>query len=201
MSVDGSLKLLWGSASGFSRKVRVVCRELSLEIEEIAINARNDAAELSEHNPLGKIPVLLVGDRPLYDSSVIVAYLVATYDTHDRFRSAMANWSVARNAALGDGLLEAGMLGRAEKLREPARQDAEAISWQFAKVARSLDWLERQVHTFAQPFDVGQIAIASALGWLEFRLPDLQPLADRPRLREWHAALSRTPSFSATQHA
>jgi glutathione S-transferase len=65
-----------------------------------------------------------------------------------------------------------------------------------AKLIASYDWLERELDV-ASPVHVGHIALATCLGWLEFR--DLPTFRDhRPRLVAWFDAFDARPSMRAT---
>jgi len=48
------------------------------------------------------------------------------------------------------------------------------------------------------PVNLGQIAIACAIGWLEFRKPigDIRP--GRPKLFKWYDEFAKRPSMQAT---
>ena len=70
------MKLLASLLSPYARKVRIVLIEKRMDCElELVDITQPDNAALT-HNPLGKIPVLLLDDgSPLYDSRVIVEFL------------------------------------------------------------------------------------------------------------------------------
>jgi glutathione S-transferase len=66
-------------------------------------------------------------------------------------------------------------------------------------VGRSLDALERA--RFAEPPTIGEIAVACAIGYLDFRLPELAWRDTRPHLREWYEGFSKYPAMQETQPA
>jgi glutathione S-transferase len=69
---------------------------------------------------------------------------------------------------------------------------------QAGKLLAAYDLLEREAE-FDGPLDLGQIALATTLDWLEFRaLPDFR--AGRPRLTAWFEAFTRRPSMTATTY-
>jgi hypothetical protein len=67
---------------------------------------------------------------------------------------------------------------------------------QIGKIAAACDFLERDGNTCQAP-DLGAIAVATALSWIEFR--DVYPFrAGRPRLSGWYDSFSSRPSMLAT---
>ena len=72
------MKLLGSLASPFTRKVRVVLAEKRIECELERVDVQPLDNPVNAHNPLGKIPTLLLDDdTALYDSRVIVEFLDA----------------------------------------------------------------------------------------------------------------------------
>jgi glutathione S-transferase len=72
------MKLYGTTTSPFVRRVRVVAAEVGEPIE--LVNTAPDAgqAQLREVSPIRKVPVAMFGDRTIYDSRAIIAYMVAT---------------------------------------------------------------------------------------------------------------------------
>jgi glutathione S-transferase len=98
--------------------------------------------------------------------------------------------------ALAQGIADAGIAARWEAARRPAQ-----LRWpgmhdaQVQKIAQACDFLERDVEQGAP--DIGDIALVTALSWLEFRRV-YAFLAGRPRLAAWYGALCARPSMLAT---
>ena len=70
------MKLLASLASPYTRKVRVVLIEKKIECELELVDVQPVENAVNAHNPLGKIPTLVLDDgTPLYDSRVIVEFL------------------------------------------------------------------------------------------------------------------------------
>jgi glutathione S-transferase len=53
--------------------------------------------------------------------------------------------------------------------------------------------------TFAKDPTIGEIAVACALGYIDFRLPDLDWKGSRPKLSAWYARFREYPSMKATE--
>jgi glutathione S-transferase len=200
------MKLFYSPLSPFVRKVMIVAIEHGLDtrIETVttAVNPATPNAELAKHNPLMKIPALVTDDgTQLVDSRVIVQYLDALGGGRLLPASGAGRWQALRLEAIADGIADAGILIRYEQAMRPAGLQWPAwIDGQIAKIGNALDLLEHEADTLDGPLDLGQIAVASALGWMEFRkvLPDLR--AGRPRLFAWMDRADRDiPSFAATR--
>ena len=104
-----------------------------------------------------------------------------------------------RTQALADGILDAAILVFYERQFRPAELHWDAwLAGQTQKALQGLDALEAQAAGFSAAPDVGQIAAACALGWLEFRAPFGDVRAGRPALTAWFERFSSRPSMAAT---
>ena len=199
------MKLWYSPASPFARKVRVCALELGLagriELAVVTVQPSKPNLELARENPLIKIPALNTGDGTvLYDSRVICEYLDALAGGHELFPApGAARWDALRRQALGDGIMDAGILRRYEMAQRPeALHWADWLAGQQAKIDHGLDAAEREAGGWGEAFDIGHVALACALGWLDFRFPDSGWRAARPLLGSWFARVSARPSLAQT---
>jgi glutathione S-transferase len=194
------LKLYGNAASPFARKCRVIAHELGLKLEDIRTLPMQEP-EFRRINPLGKIPALILDDGSvLIDSPVICEYLNdmggGKFFPASIWKSAGASgrWKALGLAALGDGISDAAVawviMGREDPVPETAR------ARQMASVLAALDALERS--KFAADPTIGEISVACALGYVEFRMPDLDWKSSRPKLAAWYARMCEYPSMKAT---
>ena len=65
-------------------------------------------------------------------------------------------------------------------------------------LARALDALDGEATSFDEVVDIGTIAIACALGYLDFRFPDEAWREGRPRLAAWYETMAKRPSMQQT---
>jgi glutathione S-transferase len=195
-------KLFYSPASPYARKVRVVAAEkgVALTIENVSLSPVNRNAEVAAVNPLGKVPSLVLEDgTTLFDSSVICGWLDAQKPTPRLIPDSAARWSVLTLEALGDGLLDASLLHRYEHILRPEEKRFQPwIDGQWTKVQATLDALETQCSGFGDRVDVGTIAVACALGYLDFRFADTPWRGGRPALAAWFEAFRARPSMTAT---
>lgn len=199
------MKLYWSSRSPFVRKVMVFAHEAGvagrLEPVRTLVSMNQANAELMQANPLGKIPTLVTDDgRVLFDSYVICEYLDGLHSGRKLIPTAgEERLQALRWHALGDNLLDNLLLWRNEQLRPQAGQSLEILAALDAKIQASLDFLEREAATLeAAAVSIGQVAIAVALGYIDFRFPQLAWREGHAKLAAWHANFARRPSFQAT---
>lgn len=196
------MKLYTNPASPFARKCRVIAHELGLKLEEVHTIPAS-SPDLRRINPLGKIPALVLDDGSvLIDSPVICEYLNHVgggkfFPGMSLFRHSTGRWKALSLQALGDGLADAAVawvvLGRENPVAEAAR------ARQYEKILSTLAALEKI--TFAKDPTIGEISVACALGYIDFRLTELAWKPDHPNLSAWYAKFCDYPSMKQTQPA
>ncbi|HTR51648.1 MAG TPA: glutathione S-transferase N-terminal domain-containing protein, partial [Kofleriaceae bacterium] len=78
------MKLYGTTTSPFVRRVRVVAAEVGEPIDRVDTATDAGMAALREVSPIRKVPIAVVGDgRTLFDSRVIIDWLVTTRGYHD----------------------------------------------------------------------------------------------------------------------
>lgn len=200
------MRLFDSPTSPYARKVNVVAIELGLseriERQPSSASPVKPNAELSAQNPLGKVPTLITDDgRALYDSRVICEYLASLVPGSAVFPAAgEARFLALQQQALGDGMLDAALLARYEtSLRpEPLRWDDWAAG-QLNKIRQGVDQIEAQAGTLGSRVDIGTLALACALGYLDLRYADLNWRAGHPRAAAWYESFAQRPSLRETQ--
>jgi glutathione S-transferase len=178
------MKLLGSLASPYTRKVRVVAAEKKIECELELVDVNPVDNPVNAHNPLGKVPTLLLDDgTALYDSRVIVDFLDARsplgrlIPDETRDRVAVRRWE-----ALADGVLDAGLLVRYEAQRKQLERSQAWSDKQLARIHRGLELMAKDLEGRAwchnDRYSLADIAVGCSLGWLDFR---------RPGEVDWHA--------------
>jgi glutathione S-transferase len=191
--------------SPFGRKVQIALALLDIDGVKIEPTDTMDPRDrVREQNPLGKIPVLIAEDgTAYYDSRVILEYLdshcgggkIIPRDTAQRL-------AALRLQALCDGILDASILTIYEgRWREREKHEPKWLDHQAGKVTRSLAVLEGAPPALGpEPGlpHVGQIALACALGYRDFRFGG-DWRGTHPRLVAWlDTFAARVPAFAAT---
>lgn len=198
------MKLLYSLTSPYARKVRVVAAEKRIEMEMVKVVLSDPDCPVTQYNPLGKIPVLVLDDgESLYDSPVIAEYLDnRTPLAHLIPQDHNLKIRVRRWEALADGVCDAAVAAMIEGRRPEAMQDAALITKQLGKVERGLEALNGDLGDnkwcVDDTFSLADIALGCLLGYLHLRYQHLDWEVRFPNLARHHAAMLQRPSFSET---
>ena len=199
------MKLYWSPRSPFVRKVMVCAHELGLEdrIEKIyaLVSVNQVNADVMRVNPIGRIPALETGNGTfLYDSNVICEYLDAEHGSSRLFPTDRPQrWVALRRLALADGMLETAVMWRGERTKPAPQQSSHFLLACDQKMTRGLEAADEDATALRQDgFDIGEIAIACALGYLDFRFLELDWRARGPRAAKWFETFNARPSMQNT---
>ena len=202
------MKLIGATASPYVRKVRVVMAEKRLEFEFATTNVWAGDTDITDVNPLGKVPCLLLEDgTPMIDSRVIVEYLDSLSSTGSmlpeagRARAEVKTWE-----ALADGALDAAILARLEATWGGRTDEQRSQAWidrQLGKVTLALRAMSerlgnRNSYCSGDQLNLSDVAVGCALGWFDFRFPRIDWRAAHPNLARLYGRLIERPSFSST---
>lgn len=199
------LKLIGSNTSPYARKIRIILAEKQIKHEYVIDNPWDAGTQLFHLNPLVKIPCLVKEDgNAVYDSRVIAEYLDFAYPTppvllpqSDLDRVEVHCWE-----ALADGICDAAILARLEKARPPAQQSPDWIERQMKKVTQGLAVLSSRLgnKTFCHgnAYTLADIATGVALGYLDFRFPELTWRQTYPQLVQLSKQLATRPAFAQT---
>ncbi len=204
------MKLIGAITSPYVRKVRVVMAEKKLDYHFIQEDVWTAQTTIHESNPLGKVPCLVMeGGEAVFDSRVIVEYLDTLspvgklIPSQGRERAEVKTWE-----ALADGLLDAAILARLEQTWAGRTAEQRSPAWierQMRKIDQALDAMGRGLGEKAFcsgiHLSLSDIAVGCALGYLDFRFPQLDWRARHANLAKLHDKLMQRPSFQDTAPA
>ena len=201
------MKLIGSTSSPYVRKVRVVMAEKKLEYTFVTEDVWSADTTIAESNPLGKVPCLVMeGAEALFDSRVIVEYLDTLspvgklIPAMGRERAEIKTWE-----ALADGVLDAAVAARLETTwagRTKAQRSQAWVDRQLVKVNDALKAMSRGLGD--KPYCGGihltlaDLAVGCALGYLDFRFPQIPWRTEYPNLVRLHDKLMQRPSFADT---
>jgi glutathione S-transferase len=176
------MKLIGAVTSPYVRKVRIVMAEKKLDYQFVQEDVWNSDAIVAS-NPLGKVPCLIMeGGEAVFDSRVIVEYVDnlspvgKLIPAAGRERAEVRTWE-----ALADGVMDAAILARLEATwpgRTAEQRSAAWIDRQLGKVDAALAAMAKGLGD--KPFCTGvhlslaDIAVGCALGYLDFRFPQIE---------------------------
>ncbi|MEW6466481.1 glutathione S-transferase N-terminal domain-containing protein [Tibeticola sp.] len=198
------MKLIGALTSPYVRKVRVVMAEKKLDYQLVTEDVWSADTRIADYNPLGKVPCLVMeGGEAVFDSRVIVEYLDTLspvgklIPATGRERAEVKTWE-----ALADGVMDAAILARLEATWPGRAEGERSAAW----IARQLDKVRAALKSMSQglgdkPFCSGihlslsDIAVGCALGYLDFRFPDIAWRDDHPNLHKLYDKLMQRQSF------
>lgn len=190
------MKLFYNPPSPYARKVLVLAHELNLMERLILIPADpwKDPADLLAVTPLAKVPALST------DTGVTLTESTAICEYFSRLAGAPipqgdAWLDLASRTGLAQGLIDASF-GIVVERRRPA-----ATQWSgwAERLTRAMDRALKVVRVKADGFDVGDISLACALAYLDFRLPEVNWRDRRSDLATWLDQANRRPSMITTR--
>jgi glutathione S-transferase len=199
------MKLLASPASPYTRKVRIVLTEKKIDCDIEQVDVAPVENPVNPHNPLGKIPTLVLDDgTALYDSRVIVEFLdgkspISRLIPEDlRDRVAVRRWE-----ALADGVLDAGLLVRYESLRDKNEQSKTWSDKQLARLKRGMAQMAAELAEkpwcHGERYSLADIALGCCVGWLGFRKPGgVDWLREYAPLARHYDKLMARPAFADT---
>ena len=198
------MKLIGALGSPYVRKTRIVMAEKKIEYEFVLDNPFDAASKVPQFNPLGKIPALVMDDGgAVFDSRVIVEYLDTINPVNKLIpQSGRARVEVRCWEALADGICDAAIAARRESGRPKNQQSAESIARQLGKVDQALAAAARGLSDkpwcSANTFSLADISTGVALGYLDFRFPQIDWRKQYPNLAKLAAKLATRSSFADT---
>ena len=199
------MKIIGSVTSPYVRKVRIVLAEKKIEADFVLENVWAAETTIGQTNPLGKIPSLVMDDgSAVFDSRVIAEYVDTLspvgklIPADGRERAVVKTWE-----ALGDGVLDAGILARLEATWRPAEQQSPAwIARQMSKIDAALKsmsiGLGESNYCHNNQFSLADVAVGCALGYLDFRFPSVDWRTQYPNLDQLHQLLMQRQSFQDT---
>ena len=198
------MKLIGSISSPYVRKVRIVMAEKKLDYEFVLEDVWAADSTIAQSNPLGKVPCLVMeGGEALFDSRVIVEYLDTLSPVGKlipavgRERAEVKTWE-----ALADGVMDAAILARMEAHWPGRAQGERSKAWidrQLGKVNTSVKAMSQGLGD--KPYCAGiylslaDIAVGCALGYLDFRFPDIDWRGSYPNLAKLQDKLMQRQSF------
>src|SRR5207253_7605419 len=198
------VKLIASPTSPYARKVRIALVEKRIDCEFVEDSPWSPETKATLHNPLGKVPVLVLDDgTSLYDSRVIVEYLDTVSPVSrlipepSRQRIAVKRWE-----ALADGICDAAVAIVLETKRPAKEQSAESLARQQQKIDRGLADLASELGDrpwcSGDAYTLADIATGCALAYLDLRHPAIDWRGEYPSLLKLAEKLAKRQSFQDT---
>jgi glutathione S-transferase len=195
------MKLTFSPTSPFARKVRIAAIELGLidQIEFVPATVLpgqpND--EYSTINPLKKLPALILDNGEVIVDSYVIAEYLDEFAGGGRLvpASGAARWRVKSDHSLLQGMLDAMLLCRYEKMVRP-----QGLQWQawyddhWHRAWSGMAHFEKDADALSRPLDIAQIGLVCVLGYADFRFADCGWRKAYPKLDAFHEKMLARPS-------
>jgi glutathione S-transferase len=198
------MKLHWSPRSPYVRKVMIAAHEVGIadavKTVRTVVSAFVPNKEIFQDNPLGKLPTLVLDDgTAVFDSHVIAEYFDTMHAGPRLFPQAFpARLTTLRREALGDGFLDLLVPWFAEGLKPPEQRNRDIAHTNAVKFASIVDALDKEAAGLLRdPFDIGHIAIGTALSYADFRFKSRNWREGHDRIARWHETFVQRPSVRA----
>ncbi len=198
------MKLLGSDTSPYTRKARFVLLEKGIRHEYVVAPPREPGSPVPVANPLGRIPTLVLDDgTAVFDSPVICEHADGLAPAPVLLpRDPAARLRVKRWEALADGIMDSAVAVRTESLRPVDKQDPATLVLHGGAITRALahaagelgarSWCEGGALTLAD------LALVSALLYLDLRPPERDWRGAHPGLAAWAGRMAARSSVGAT---
>jgi glutathione S-transferase len=195
------MKLLGTNTSPYVRKVRLVLLEKNIRHDYLIDPPREPGSQVVRVNPLGRIPALILDDETcVFDSPVCAEYADSLNDTPILIprTDALARMRVKRWEALADGIMDSAVVVRTERIRPAEKQEADNITRHNDAITRALSFAAAQLGQNqwceGASISLADLALVSALIYLDLRQPERKWREAHPNLSTWFARISSRSS-------
>lgn len=201
---DKMYKLISATPSPYARKVRIALAEKGIPFELLTEVPWNSTTATPKHNPLEKLPVLLLEDgSSVYESHFILEYLERKHPAPPLLPADDDGILAAKRfEVLCDGVCDALVAIFFERRRPIEHRSKEWMARQSRKVDGGVREIARLVGTrewaVGDRFGLGDIAAGTATGYMSVRFPEIDWRGPYPDLAAYCDRLGHRPSFRST---
>ena len=201
------MQLYYSPNSPYARKVRIVLKEKGLACREIPMDTGTPPPEFPKHNPNLRVPVLVDGEHALFESNIIVEYLLKTYPGKGAAQPPLAagmtrpeqHWDDLLTLNCIETMLDSGLNVFQLRKNGVTGEQSAYLKAEANRMQSDLDWLEQR----ATPegfvpgvFSVQDRNLICARTWINFRKPI--EWQGRPKLRAILDRYASRPSVATT---
>jgi glutathione S-transferase len=193
------LKLVSHKLCPYVQRAVIALTEKGVAFERIDIDLANKPDWFLKVSPLGKTPVLLVGDRAIFESAVILEYLEETqanplHPASALHRAEHRAWIEFGSAVLND------IAGLYSEVDEAAfKVKAAQLEAKFARLEARVvgPWFD------GEKFSLVEAAFGPVFRYFDVfdRIGDFGILHDKPKLKRWRESLAARPSVRSAVSA
>lgn len=197
------MKLYYTIISAFSRKCRILARELNIieDIQEIITTMRSDDSIIMSVNPTGKVPALITNKEQLItESYAICNYFEKIANSNINSANNSDNWTINGYETVACQILESIVYRSIEKKNKPENFIYQATTeYEKLKVNKALDFLEKKALEFNSNVNRVQITICLAFNTMYKNFPEENWKKKRPLLNSLVETFKQRESFIDTE--
>ncbi len=191
--MSAKLKLISHALCPYVQRAVIALTEKGVAFERVDIDLNNKPDWFLAISPLGKTPVLQVGDTAIFESAVILEYLEETqpnplHPVDPLKRAEHRAWIEFSSATLGD-------IWELETAKDEAtfRLKAAAVEKKFARLETQL---KDSVWFDGDKFSLVDAVFAPVFRYFDVidRIGDFGIFANKPKLNSWRSRLADRPS-------
>ena len=196
------IQLYYGPISPYTRKVRIILAEKELPFEPVTVNLLDPPAEFLATNPNMRIPALRDGELQLFESNVILDYLLETYPGRGSAEPPLSEkllrpeqrWEDSKILMTVETVLDSGLNIFQFRRSDITAEQAPYLKREAERIQSDLDWLEQKATPegfVPGSFSALDLNLICTLEWADFReifswrgRPNLEKLVERYKDRE-----------------
>jgi glutathione S-transferase len=190
--------LLYGAGSPYARVVRIAIRLRGIEgIAETTATLRDPASAILPHNPVGRVPTLVLADGTALTETLLILAHLDTLHAGARLLPA----DPAGLAALGQaiGMLDGIAVWHRELRRPEHERSPGVLALEATRAGRVADRLEAgALAGYGDAAGTPALMLTCGLDYVDRRLPAWPWRPGRPRLAAWCDAMAGQAVFRAT---
>lgn len=176
------IKLFGAPISPYTRKVRIALAELGLEFETRGADLANPSPEFLTVNPNRRIPVLSDGGTHLFESNLILKYLLQQYPNTGKGTPPLAatiirpehRWDDLKILNVIETTLDSGLNLFQFSKENTGPEQSDYLQTELRRIQSNLDWLEERATPegfVPGQFSISDLNLVCTLQWADFRKP------------------------------
>ena len=197
------MKLYYTVISAFSRKCRILARELDIiqDVQEIITTMRSTDAIIMSINPTGKVPALITKKQQLITESYAVCnYMEQFANTNINSEDNYDNWTFNGYETVACQVLESIVYRSIEKKNKPKEFiHQKTTDYEKLKTNRALDFLEKKASEYNDNINRVQITLCLAFNTMYKNFPEENWKENRPSLTKLVESFKQRKSFIDTE--
>ena len=194
------MKLYYTVISAFSRKCRILARELDIiqDIQEIITTMRSKDAIIMSINPTGKVPALITKKQQLITESYAICNYIEKFSNTNI--NGEDNWTINGYETVACQVLESIVYRSIEKKNKPKEFiHQKTTDYEKLKTNRALDFLEKKALEYNININRVQITICLAFNTMYKNFPEEDWKKNRPLLTKLVEHFKERKSFIDTE--